>query len=179
LRPASGKTDCIFLDHAGAVYRHGLPSDDIAWTLEVDSRAENITAAARKRSAAVQIAACPECSAILGGPPPCWSCGWQPRPRSRDVEFADGELGLVANGKALSAPMSHAQQIQFYREVRGFAQWRGKKDGWAYYACKAKGIDAPWSWRSYEPLPPSPAVAAWCTSRLIAYAKARATEVAA
>jgi DNA repair protein RadD len=157
LRPHEGKTDCVFLDHAGAVYRHGLPSDDVAWTLNVDSRAENITAAARKRSAAIEIAKCPECSAILGGPPPCWSCGWQPKPsRGRDVEFFDGELGLVANGKTHSAPMSHAQQIQFYREVRGYALLRGKKDGWGYHACKAKGINAPWSWRSYEPLQAHP-----------------------
>jgi len=174
LRPHNGKTDCIFLDHAGAIYRHGPPSDDIAWTLETDKRAENVSAAARKRGDAIEIAKCPECDAILGGPPPCWSCGWQPRPRSCDVEFIDGELGLIVDGKARVRPMSREQQLQFYREVRGFAQQRGKKDGWAYYAVKQKGIDAPWSWRSYDPLPPSPSVAAWCMSRLIAYARSRA-----
>jgi DNA repair protein RadD len=31
LRPFKGKADAIILDHAGAVYRHGPPSDDIAW----------------------------------------------------------------------------------------------------------------------------------------------------
>ena len=34
LRPFEGKTDAVILDHAGAIYRHGLPSDDIDWSLE-------------------------------------------------------------------------------------------------------------------------------------------------
>src|SRR4029079_2573422 len=107
-----GKTDCIFLDHAGAVFKHGLPSDDVLWTLQADKKAENVTAAARKKGEAIEIAKCPECSAIMGGPPPCWSCGWQQNPRGRDVDFADGELGLVANGKAHSASLTYEEQIQ-------------------------------------------------------------------
>ena len=101
------------------------------------------------------------------------ACGGFARCTTCRVEFIDGELGIVVDGKAQSAPMSREQQLQFYREVRGYAQLRNKKDGWAYHACQAKGINAPWSWKSYEPLEPSPAVAAWCRSRLIAYAKSR------
>jgi superfamily II DNA or RNA helicase len=174
LRPFEGKADAVILDHAGAVYRHGLPSDDIAWGLEVDRKAQNATAAARADGTAHEIARCPECDAILGGPPPCWSCGWQPQRRGRDVEFIDGELGLVVGGRAgQQAPMSHAEQERFYREVLGFAQERGMNAGWAFHAVKAKGIHAPWSWRERGPLSPSPMVAAWCKSRLIAYAKSR------
>jgi DNA repair protein RadD len=40
LRPAEGKTDCIVLDHSGAVYRHGLPEDPVEWTLDPDLKVE-------------------------------------------------------------------------------------------------------------------------------------------
>jgi superfamily II DNA or RNA helicase len=39
LRPADGKSDCVILDHAGAVFRHGLPEDHVEWTLSPDKQA--------------------------------------------------------------------------------------------------------------------------------------------
>ena len=41
LRPAPGKRSLILIDHAGAVFRHGLLEDRIEWTLETDERATN------------------------------------------------------------------------------------------------------------------------------------------
>jgi len=73
--------------------------------------------------------------------------------------------------------MSRDEQLQFDRELRGFAHGRSMKgaDGWAFYKCQEKGFKPPWAWKeNFTPLPPSPAVAAWGKSRLIAYAKRRA-----
>ena len=44
LRPAPGKTDALILDHAGAIFVHGLPDDDIAWSLDEDRPAINLLA---------------------------------------------------------------------------------------------------------------------------------------
>ena len=33
LRPATGKTDAIVLDHAGAIYEHGFIEEPVTWTL--------------------------------------------------------------------------------------------------------------------------------------------------
>jgi DNA repair protein RadD len=175
LRPAEGKTDASILDHAGAIWRHGMPSDDIAWTLEIDKRAANLSAAARKRGAATELARCPECSAVLQGKPPCWSCGWVPKQRGRDVDFLEGELGLVIGGQPRAERLQPHEQLQFYRELRGFGQTRNMKnpDGWAFHQCQRKGFKPPWAWRNYPPLDPSPATSAWAKSRLIAYAKAK------
>jgi DNA repair protein RadD len=41
LRAEIDKTNCILLDHAGAVHRHGLPTDVIEWHLETDTKAAN------------------------------------------------------------------------------------------------------------------------------------------
>jgi DNA repair protein RadD len=176
LRPAEGKTDASILDHAGAIWRHGTPSDDIVWTLNIDQKATNSTAAARKRGGATELACCPECSAVLQGKPPCWSCGWIPKRRGRDVDFIDGELGLVIDGRAQAGQMTREQQLMFYRELRGFGQARRMKnaDGWAFHQCQRKGFKPPWACRDYPPLVPSPATASWAKSRLIAFAKSRA-----
>jgi hypothetical protein len=136
--------------------------------------AENKTQAIRRREKC-EIAKCPECAAVLGGPPPCWSCGWAPKPRAREVEFVDGELGLVdASRRAHAAIMSREEQHRFYCELRGFLRARGKSEGAAFYWCRDhKGFTPPWDWRNYPPLEPSPATASWAKSRIIAYAKAR------
>jgi DNA repair protein RadD len=173
LRPAPGKSDCVFLDHAGAVYRHGLPSDDIEWTLTVDRRATNVTANSRARNKAVKIAQCPDCSAILAAQPPCWSCGWAPKARARDIDFADGELGLVTNGRARRTQYDAATRARWHGELAFIAQARGYKREWVAHRFKEKFGKYP-AWDSIpEPTPPSPQVVSWVRSRMIAFSKRR------
>jgi superfamily II DNA or RNA helicase len=173
LRPADGKTDLVILDHSGAVYRHGLPEDHVQWTLKEDQRAENPTQAKRKAGEEPKLRECPKCQMLITRPP-CPSCGWMPAARAgRDRDFLDGELGLVIGGKAQAGILQPHEQLQFYRELRGFARDRGYADGWAFHKCKEKGFTPSWSWRDYPLLDPSPATKAWAKSRVIAYAKAR------
>jgi superfamily II DNA or RNA helicase len=40
LRPATGKTSAIILDHADCVFRHGFPEDERTWTLDGVDKAE-------------------------------------------------------------------------------------------------------------------------------------------
>ena len=175
LRTAPDKTDVVILDHAGAVYRHGLPEDHIEWTLQVDGRAVNPVHEKRARGAEPKLSECPSCQAIMVVPP-CGNCGWRSQPRGRAVDFEDGELGLVVGGRAQAHEMTREEQRQFYRELLGFARARRMNDGWAFHQCRErKGFIPPWSWKDVDgPLPPSPETAAWAKSRLIAYAKRRA-----
>jgi DNA repair protein RadD len=178
LRPAEGKIDAIILDHSGAVYRHGLPEDHIEWTLDIDRRAENPTQARRERGEEPKLRECPSCKTVMAAPP-CHACGWMPAPRrGQDRDFADGELGLVVSGKAQAGTLQPHEQLQFYRELRGFARDRGFKDGWAFHQCEKRGFTPPWTWRDYPILDPSPTTKAWARSRMIAYAKAKQREAA-
>jgi hypothetical protein len=102
-----------------------------------------------------------------------------PKPRARAVDFADGELGLVVGGRARAERLQPHEQLQFYRELRGFARESGFKDGWAFHQCQTRGFTPPWAWRDYPILDPSPATKAWAKSRMIAYAKAKQREAAA
>jgi DNA repair protein RadD len=172
LRPAEGKPDAIVLDHSGAVYRHGLPEDYVEWTLDVDRRAVNQAQAKRDRGAAPKLRECPSCKAVMVAPP-CGNCGWQPRPRGRAVDFEDGELGLVVNGKANAQAYTFEQKSEWYRMLVGEALRRGKKPGWAFYLFQDKFGHEPHRFWDHTALAPTPEVASYVRSRIIAYAKRR------
>jgi DNA repair protein RadD len=170
LRPADGKPDAVILDHSGAVHRHGLPEDHVEWELDVDRRAATPAHENRKAGTEPALRECPSCQTIMVKPP-CYHCGWEPKPRAREVEFEEGSLGLVVGGKPQDRRMAPHEELQFYRELRGFCHERGMKDGWAFHKCKEKGFTPPWAWRDYPLVAPSPATRAWAKSRIIAFAK--------
>jgi DNA repair protein RadD len=173
LRPADGKPDAIILDHSGAVYRHGLPEDHVKWTLAMDRRAVNPAQVKRERGEAPKLHDCPSCKAVMVAPP-CGNCGWQPQPRARAVDFADGELGLITGGKAQAPVYSEADRSIFFQQLRAVQQMRGYKRGWAAHKFKDKfGHFPPWDYRELPPAIPTDAVLRWVRSRNIAFAKAR------
>jgi hypothetical protein len=129
LRPAEGKERAIVLDHSGGVYRHGRPEDRIEWTLDVDARAVNKEQERRKRGEAMKVRECPTCQHVLTAVP-CWQCGWEPKPYSRGVDFAEGELGLVEQGVAEQNQLSPNQKQEFYRELLWVEAKRRHKSGW-------------------------------------------------
>jgi ribosomal protein L32 len=178
LRPAPGKSDAIILDHSGAVFVHGLPEDDIAWTLDEDGRAVNRTHAARSSQApGPTLVDCPECHAVRMRGKPCVVCGWTTRTKGAAVEVIDGDLGLVQRDRrVLPTYTSEAERQLFYQQLMAIACQRGYAAGWAYFKFGEKfgGAKPPWSWRSLPPVEPEAHVLAWVRSRVIAYAKSQA-----
>jgi DNA repair protein RadD len=178
LRPAPGKSDAIVLDHSGSVFVHGLPDDDIAWTLEEDARAVNRTHAARAAQTGIGpvLVDCPECHAVRMRGKQCVVCGWAPRSKAVAVEVADGDLGLVQRDRrALPAHATEAERRHFYQQLLGVARQRGYSQGFAFYKYQEKfsGEKPPFAWTSLPPIAPEPHVLSWIRSRQIAYAKAQ------
>ena len=172
LRPAEGKANAIILDHSGAVWRHGRPEDHIEWTLDVDRRAENPTH--KNRRGAERMRECPSCKVVMTSPPPCYNCGWEPAPpRGRDVDIAEGELGLVEGGRVKPAVYDDAARQQWLAMLSWIAAERGYKPGWVAHKYKEKfGTFPPWdSVHQVTPVEPTPEVRSWVRSRMIAYAK--------
>jgi DNA repair protein RadD len=171
LRAAEGKPDAIILDHSGACYRHGLPEDHVEWTLAIDRRAANPRHEKRKVGGEFNLRDCPECN-VLMAIPPCGHCGWMPKPRARDVEVADGELGLVTGGRARAPLYDPATCARWHGMLAFIARDRGYKSGWTAHKYREKfGSYPPWG-AVIEPIPPSPEVNSWVRSRQIAFAKA-------
>jgi DNA repair protein RadD len=178
LRPADGKPDAVILDHSGAVFRHGLPEDHVEWTLDVDGRAANPAHEKRKAGKEPALRECPSCKAVMIKPP-CHHCGWEPKPRARDVKFEDGQLGLVVGGKSRAQQYTSEQKFTWHRMLIGEALRRGKNPNWAFYLFRDKfGHDRPADW-DRTALAPSPEVSSFVKSRIIAFAKRKQREAAA
>ena len=173
--PAVGKTDCIILDHAGAVFEHGLPEDPIEWPLHKDQRAENKTHAARGTHAAPKLVECLECQTVRFQGKPCPVCGWHPVEKPRYVEFTDGELAQVMPGGFSRPPEgSEDDRRRFYGELRSIEKARLYRDGWAAHQYRKRfGTFPPWAWKRDPQWSPSAATLAYVRSRYIAFAKSQ------
>jgi superfamily II DNA or RNA helicase len=171
LRPAPGKADALILDHAGAVFEHGLPEDPIEWTLDAEARAENPVQRARRAGVMPTLAECPECHAVRQGGQPCVVCGWKPVTRAKAVEVADGNLARIDGAGNIHPKVpSIAEQRHWHAMLAYIAQEKGRKSGWVSHKFKEKF--GKWPIGYVAPELPSPEVRAWVRSRDIAYAKA-------
>lgn len=176
LRPFPGKDHALILDHAGNVVRHGLPEDEIFWTLNPDDRALNMSQAARNRvKARGEAVMCPECKPrevpLVTGC--CPVCDWRPNSKAQAVEFVDGDLArLDGNGRPNSAPWSPAARHNFHGQLAWIARERRYKPGWVFHKFKEKfGTNPPYGTPAL--VQPEPATLSWVRSRQIAFSKAR------
>jgi DNA repair protein RadD len=173
LRPASGKTDALILDHAGAIFEHGFIDEPLTWALAPDKRAENPTQISRAQNRLPALTTCPECKAVRIGGKPCSACGWRPQPKGQAVDVTDGDLGEVDRGRKIQKQsVTAADKLSFYRQLLWIARNKGYKPGWAAHKHKEKF--GTWPPRNnVPPLSPEPTTLSWIRSRQIAYAKAR------
>jgi hypothetical protein len=177
LRPTDGKTDCIVLDHSGAVFMHGLPEDPIAWTLHVDDKAANHKHALRNLHHGSRLTTCPKCTALRTGGEACLVCGWEPKRRAEAVDVAEGDLGRVDRNGNAEGRVYTDQDKQFWHGALWFiASERARArafnaHGWVYHKFIERfGHKPPFG--VPMTVPPSAEVRAWVRSRDIAYAKA-------
>jgi DNA repair protein RadD len=174
LRPAPGKADAVILDHSGAVYRHGLPADHVDWKLDPDSQSVSPEHQTRKKEGGSRLVECAKCSALRVGGLPCPCCGFLPVRPAQYMPIGDGDLGLVANGKAVSSSMTQRERFILHAELRHIENQRSYKRGWAAHQYKAKfGSFPPWAWNEQPTSTPSVTTLSWVRSRQIAYAKRR------
>jgi ribosomal protein L32 len=169
LRPASGKSDALILDHAGATFEHGFAEEPVTWTLDTDKRADNPAQTARSQGEAPRLTTCPECGAVRKAGKPCTACGWKPKRKAEAPDVADGELArLDRDGKRKHPEWNKGA---FYRQLLQIARERGYKDGWAAHKYREKFGNFP----NFAKVPesPSPEVRSWVRSRQIAFAKAQ------
>jgi DNA repair protein RadD len=176
LRPAPGKVDAIVLDHSGAVFRHGFVEDEVCWTLDPERHAESPTHTKRCENYSSRLLECTQCGAIRVGGEPCPSCGFLPQHPPKPVVYAAGELAEVARNRTTTPNVyDPATRAMWLGMLTAIAQERGYKSGWAAVNYKEKFNAWPPYGAAVMPIPPSPEVRSWVRSRLIAYAKSRAS----
>lgn len=169
LRVNAGTEDLKIWDHAGNTLRLGFV-DELDW-----SELRGGTREAKERETSEPLPKkCSECANVM--PPKvkeCPQCGHEAPPPSGWVESADGELIPINREVAGKPDVSMAEKEDFYRQLIGMAQERGKKPGMAYYQFKERFGIFPSNKFSKVPQTPTLAVRTWVKSRAIAFAKAK------
>jgi superfamily II DNA or RNA helicase len=170
LRTADGKDHCLILDHSDTTLRLGFVTDIHKTELHDGKKGRNEVE--RKAPAPKE---CSQCHFLK--PPKtikCPACGFQPVPQSK-IESAAGELYEMGRGKTIKPNTVQPQdQQRWYSELLRYADLRGYKQGWAYYAFQDKFRSPPPKWLLNNPaFMVSPDVASWIKSRNIRQAKAK------
>lgn len=128
LRPAPGKRRAVILDHVGNILRHGLPTEEIAWSLE--------GGAAKKRGEsekALRLRQCPRCYMTHAPGPRCPECGHVYEIEGRSVKQVEGDLVELEISEMRDKA---ARQLEVQRaETLGDLIAIGKRRGYAkpYY----------------------------------------------
>lgn len=171
LRPADGKSDCLVLDHAGNVERHGFATDAREWTLEGErALVEHERSSRGERTDSAPIT-CRECSAVYTGAGQCPECGFWPKPKARMVPAIDGTLIEIPAG----LPEQVVDERLFYGELRAIAHERNYKPAWGAHKFREKfGRFPPFDWNDGPLLEPTAATRGWVKSRQIAWSRANA-----
>src|SRR5262249_51450522 len=131
LRPSTGKTDALILDHAGATFTHGFAEDPVEWCLSEDNRAENRTPTARwSGESPGSLTNCPECSAVMMRGKPCGACGWRPHRKAEAFAVRDGELAHVQRDRSVRATEWSAQErMRFHAQLLYIALEKNYRPG--------------------------------------------------
>jgi superfamily II DNA or RNA helicase len=130
LRTHPGKTDCIVLDHAGNVKRHGLPTDLREWTLAAVEKRKN------SKKSEVPVKTCPACFATVPSVVTDCACGHHFEPLAREIEEVDGEL------QEITAAAAKAQAIK----ERKMEQGRSQTEADLIRIGRARGMKRPELW---------------------------------
>lgn len=122
-RPFQGKTDAIVIDHAGAVYRHGLPDEDVEWELGTAKNVQQKIEKERKEGIRDNPICCPECFAMFSGQKTCPNCGFLCTSASstRKVKMANGiliEVGDVGDAAKQEAKDRYWKKCLFVMSHR-------------------------------------------------------------
>jgi DNA repair protein RadD len=173
LRPAPDKRNLLLIDHSGAVFRHGLLEDPVAWTLDVTKIAKNQAHESRNQHAISRLIECSQCGALRKGGEPCPHCGFQPKRRPDAIIFREGELARVDHkSRQPVQSFDPHERMRWHAMLTCIAIERGYKPGWAAHKYREKFGNWP-PVRTITPQQPSAEVLSWVRSRNIAWAKAK------
>jgi superfamily II DNA or RNA helicase len=155
LRPAPDKARAIILDHSGNCLRHGLPTEEIEWTLESGGR--------RKKSDDGKTIGCRQCATCYAVSPlgsvTCRECGAAFEIKPREIETRDGELVEFAQVHADMAKAAKQREIQTARtreDLERIARQRGYAPGWVNYILAARQKN-----KARGPIDPYAKISAW------------------
>ena len=175
IRPAPGKTDALFLDHAGNTLKFGLPVD-----FEVPDLGAHTRKDTRQKRQQRKMLACTSCGmALEPAQITCPGCGIDRPDRSNKVHYLDARLVEFGSDDSGIPGYTRQDKQHWYLAFLWYARRKGRKDGWAYYAYLEKfGTKPAFDWRQLSAEVPTDEQQRWLKyyeiKRWKAWQKARA-----
>ena len=134
LRAHPGKPDCVILDHAGNIARHGHPCEPREWTL---AGSEKKKAAAKSE---VPVKTCPECFSTVASFATHCHCGHEFKPQARVLEQVEGELQEIDPSVVRLQARREQGRAQTEADLVALGRARGMKrpELWARHVLRAR-----------------------------------------
>lgn len=132
LSPDTGKKDCIIIDHSGNLLLNGMPTDPVPTVMDTGEGERVDRKQADMGDQEKKTKPCPKCKFMFAGLM-CPKCG-------HEIVIPDGVV--VASGKLVKLDdrakvLGPTSKEAIFSQLLGYAQSKGKKDGWAQYAYQA------------------------------------------
>lgn len=162
LRTFPGKENAILIDHACNIVRHGLPEDFTVEQLDKSDDAKKHKPVEKKEKP--DYYPCHRCEYLIPRDErKCPYCGAEKPPRVSRIIWDHGSLVPLSN---VDHAKKHGWTIgtarDFWLELRGYANLKGKSTGWAYYRFRDATGKAPLpEWKDLNNLAPSYATLRW------------------
>jgi superfamily II DNA or RNA helicase len=113
LRVAKGKPYTTILDHAGLIFDHEFPDNDVEWSLT--GRRSGVAETHKQYSTHGMIRRCPECSAVHKWSAKCPECGYVYQINDRTIEEVYGELRDITQGAEYESQKRFARRCRLGR----------------------------------------------------------------
>lgn len=132
LRSHPGKSDCIILDNAGNVFRHGGPYRIREISLEKPEKGKK-----KKREMDESITTCKECYLVFPSEEKCCpDCGWTRPPRQ--IKQIDGKLTEYQESPEQKQRALNVKVQVEYHKLEYIQRTKGLKPNFAFYKIKEK-----------------------------------------
>lgn len=130
------KKSCLLLDHAGNVFRHGLPDEDREWTLE-----GRVKRPGKKKdnAAGLTLTVCEGCfmmfKSVMSA---CPHCGKERKVSGRAIQEVDGQLIEMTAEELKAFRSKEVKDAKTLGDLQKIADQRGYGENWARHTLDAR-----------------------------------------
>lgn len=167
LRPNTGKSDCIIIDHAGLIHSQGFLDDPVNWTLSGKEKAWKKNVIRKKEKKPFD---CEMCRMIFVGKR-CPKCGWEVPDWGKKILTTNDELVEIKGDKIKA---TSEEKRQFYGMLEHYRREKGYASGWAAHKFREKFKVWPNNYKDQYPIMPNDKFFNWIKYQNIKWAKSKA-----